>query len=122
MDRNAHQIEQALLTNRREQNQAKEELEQIRREQNEQEWLEVDFKQMQQEEQALMELLRDGWQGGTATGFHYYLEDVQEEEHREWRKAIREKEETLNQQVDRARNKLYDLEDQQRKLQKEITS
>lgn len=95
-------------------------LEQIKTALQEQEWLEADFRQLERSEQEVMDILRQGWQGHAASGFHTYIEEVQQAETRAWKKGFAQRQEKLDQDRTQTNQSLFQLDNQQRALQKEL--
>lgn len=86
------------------------------------EWLEQDLRQMERAEQEVLEILRQSWQGSRANGFHSYIEDVQLEEARAWKKGFAQRQTNLEQARSEQTKSLFHLETQQQDLQKEWTA
>lgn len=86
------------------------------------EWLEQDLRQLERAEQEALEILRQGWQGSRANGFHHYIEDVQLEESRAWEKGFAQRQTNLEQVRSEQTKSLFHLENQQQALQREWTA
>ncbi|MBC2261922.1 ribonuclease P [Listeria sp. FSL L7-0091] len=119
MDSAHSQLEQQLLQIKKAKITAETNVDQTRRKQNEQDWLEEDSNRLEQEKLALLDLLRSGWQGEEASGFHRYLEEQQQEESGAWRKDLQDKRTDLDTELQENKARLHTLETKQATLQKE---
>lgn len=86
------------------------------------EWLEQDLRQLERAEQETLGILRQGWQGSRANGFHHYIEDVQLEESRAWKKGFAQRQANIEQARSEREQALFHLENQQQAMQKEWTA
>lgn len=122
MDSVSEKRTQHLQTLKKQQIQVEETLQTLWKKQYEQEWQEADYDVMRTEQRALQELLHNGWQGDNAQAFHYYIEDVQEQEQRTWKKDIQTEADILKKEVSESKRKFIQLEEQQAQIRKELTS
>ncbi|WP_181330013.1 DNA double-strand break repair Rad50 ATPase [Listeria monocytogenes] len=120
MDAKSQQVEAQLQLLKKEQSAAEDFLQDLQRQQNEQAWLAEDFARVHQEERESLELLREVWQGAESRSFGYYLADLQEEEKQKWHKKIQANEDECQQKITACRKNIYQLENQQQDLQKEL--
>ncbi|KKD47046.1 DNA double-strand break repair Rad50 ATPase [Listeria seeligeri] len=120
MDVSSQALEQQLHNLKKQQIEAENTLEKLKRDQNDQAWLEEDFARVCHEERESIEFLREVWQSPNATSFGYYLEDLHEQEKTSWRKNFQAKNERLQTQTNRCQNTIYQLEDKQQSIQKEL--
>ncbi|ECB9645950.1 DNA double-strand break repair Rad50 ATPase [Listeria monocytogenes] len=120
MDAKSQQMETQLQLLKKEQSAAEDFLQNLQRQQNEQEWLAEDFARVHQEERESLELLREVWQGAESRSFGYYLADLQEEEKQKWHKKIQANQEEHQQKITACQKNIYQLENQQQDLQKEL--
>ncbi|EAC4706088.1 DNA double-strand break repair Rad50 ATPase [Listeria monocytogenes] len=121
MDAKSQQAEAQLQLLKKEQSAAEDFLQDLQRQQNEEEWLAEDVARVHQEERESLELLREVWQGAESRSFGYYLADLQEEEKQKWRKKIQANEEECQQKITACRKSIYQLENQQQGLRKELS-
>ncbi|MBC2061887.1 DNA double-strand break repair Rad50 ATPase [Listeria marthii] len=121
MDAKSQQAEAQLQLLKKEQSAAEDFLQDLQRQQNEQEWLAEDVARVNQEERESLELLREVWQGAESRSFGYYLADLQEEEKQMWHKKIQANEEECQQKITACRKSIYQLENQQQGLRKELS-
>ncbi|EAF4536441.1 DNA double-strand break repair Rad50 ATPase [Listeria monocytogenes] len=121
MDAKSQQAEAQLQLLKKEQSAAEDFLRDLQRQQNEQEWLAEDVARVHQEERESLELLREVWQGAESRSFGYYLADLQEEEKQMWHKKIQANEEECQQKITACRKSIYQLENQQQGLRKELS-
>ncbi|KXW92625.1 DNA double-strand break repair Rad50 ATPase [Listeria monocytogenes] len=121
MDAKSQQMETQLQLLKKEQSAAEDFLQDLQRQQNEQEWLAEDVARVHQEERESLELLREVWQGAESRSFGYYLADLQEEEKQMWHKKIQANEEECQQKITACRKSIYQLENQQQGLRKELS-
>ncbi|EAH4443803.1 ribonuclease P [Listeria innocua] len=119
MDSAHSQLEQQLQQIKKAKITAETNVDQTRRKQNEQDWLEEDSNQLAQEKRMLLDLLRSGWQGEAASGFHRYLEEQQHEESVAWKKDLQDKRTDLDTGLQENKVRLHALETKQATLQKE---
>ncbi|EAF1438988.1 DNA double-strand break repair Rad50 ATPase [Listeria monocytogenes] len=120
MDANSQKIEQKLHLLKQQQKEIEDKLQRVRREQNEQARLAEDVARVHQEEQESLHFLREVWQGAESRSFGYYLEDVQEKEQQMWHKKIQANQEEHQQKIAACQKNIYQLENQQQDLQKEL--
>lgn len=120
MDVSSQALEQQLHNLKKQQIEAENTLEKLKRDQNDQAWLEEDFARVCHEERESIEFLREVWQSPNATSFGYCLEDLHEQEKNSWRKNFQAKNERLQTQTNRCQNTIYQLEDEQQSIQKEL--
>ncbi|EKZ6912678.1 DNA double-strand break repair Rad50 ATPase [Listeria monocytogenes] len=120
MDAKSQQMETQLQLLKKEQSVAEDFLQDLQRQQNEQEWLAEDFARVHQEERESLELLREVWQGAESRSFGYYLADLLEEEKQKWHKKIQANQEEHQQKIAACQKNIYQLENQQQDLQKEL--
>ncbi|EAO7438679.1 DNA double-strand break repair Rad50 ATPase [Listeria monocytogenes] len=121
MDSKSQQVEAQLQLLKKEQAAAEDFLQDLQRQQNEQEWLAEDVARVNQEERESLEFLREVWQGAESRSFGYYLADLQEEEKQKWHKKIQANEEECQQKITACRKSIYQLENQQQGLRKELS-
>ncbi|EAG4603581.1 DNA double-strand break repair Rad50 ATPase [Listeria monocytogenes] len=121
MDAKSQQAEAQLQLLKKEQSAAEDFLQDLQRQQNEQEWLAEDVARVHQEERESLELLREVWQGAESRSFGYYLADLLEEEKQMWHKKIQANEEECQQKITACRKSIYQLENQQQGLRKELS-
>ncbi|MBF2350239.1 DNA double-strand break repair Rad50 ATPase [Listeria marthii] len=121
MDAKSQQAEAQLQLLKKEQSAAEDFLQDLQRQQNEQEWLAEDVARVNQEERESLELLREVWQGAESRSFCYYLADLLEEEKQMWHKKIQANEEECQQKITACRKSIYQLENQQQGLRKELS-
>ncbi|AVV05535.1 DNA double-strand break repair Rad50 ATPase [Listeria monocytogenes] len=121
MDAKSQQAEAQLQLLKKEQSAAEDFLQDLQRQQNEQEWLAEDVARVNQEERESLEFLREVWQGAESRSFGYYLADLQEEEKQKWHKKIQANEEECQQKITACRKSIYQLENQQQGLRKELS-
>ncbi|MBC2012240.1 DNA double-strand break repair Rad50 ATPase [Listeria marthii] len=121
MDAKSQQAEAQLQLLKKEQSAAENFLQDLQRQQNEQEWLAEDVARVHQDERESLELLREVWQGAESRSFGYYLADLQEEEKQKWHKKIQANEEECQQKITACRKSIYQLENQQQGLRKELS-
>ncbi|HAA0650964.1 ribonuclease P [Listeria innocua] len=119
MDSAHSQLEQPLQQIKKAKITAETNVDQTRRKQNEQAWLEEDSNQLAQEKRMLLDLLRSGWQGEEASGFHRYLEEQEHEESVAWKKDLQDKRTNLDKELQENKVRLHALETKQATLQKE---
>ncbi|MBC6116896.1 ribonuclease P [Listeria innocua] len=119
MDSAHSQLEQPLQQIKKAKITAETNVDQTRRKQNEQDWLEEDSNRLEQEKLALLDLLRSGWQGEEASGFHRYLEEQEHEESVAWKKDLQDKRTNLDKELQENKVRLHALETKQATLQKE---
>ncbi|EAF5658985.1 ribonuclease P [Listeria innocua] len=112
LEQQLQQIKKAKIT-------AETNVDQTKRKQNEQDWLEEDSNRLEQEKLALLDLLRSGWQGEEASGFHRYLEEQEHEESVAWKKDLQDKRTNLDKELQENKVRLHALETKQATLQKE---
>ncbi len=67
----------------------------------------------------VIRLLRSGWQGEEASGFHRFLEEQQHEESQAWRRDLQDKRSDLDTELQENKARLHTLETKQATLQKE---
>ncbi|TYV60187.1 DNA double-strand break repair Rad50 ATPase [Listeria monocytogenes] len=121
MDAKSQQAEAQLQLLKKEQSAAEDFLQDLQRQQNEQEWLAEDVARVNQEERESLEFLREVWQGAESRSFGYYLADLQEEEKQVWHKKIQANQEECQQKITDCRKSIYQLENQQQGLRKELS-
>lgn len=121
MDAKSQQAEAQLQLLKKEQSAAEDFLQDLQRQQNEEEWLAEDVARVHQEERESLELLREVWQGAESRSFGYYLADLQEEEKQKRHKKIQANEEECQQKITACRKSIYQLENQQQGLRKELS-
>lgn len=121
MDAKSQQAEAQLQLLKKEQSAPEDFLQDLQRQQNEEEWLAEDVARVHQEERESLELLREVWQGAESRSFGYYLADLQEEEKQKWHKKIQANEEECQQKITACRKSIYQLENQQQGLRKELS-
>ncbi|EMD5274344.1 DNA double-strand break repair Rad50 ATPase [Listeria monocytogenes] len=121
MDAKSQQVEAQLQLLKKEQAAAEDFLQDLQRQQNEQEWLAEDVARVNQEERESLEFLREVWQGAESRSFGYYLADLQGEEKQKWHKKIQANEEECQQKITACRKSIYQLENQQQGLRKELS-
>lgn len=121
MDAKSQQAEAQLQLLKKEQSHDRRFLQDLQRQQNEEEWLAEDVARVHQEERESLELLREVWQGAESRSFGYYLADLQEEEKQKWHKKIQANEEECQQKITACRKSIYQLENQQQGLRKELS-
>lgn len=121
MDAKSQQAEAQLQLLKKEQSALEDFLQDLQRQQNEEEWLAEDVARVHQEERESLELLREVWQGAESRSFGYYLADLQEEEKQKWHKKIQANEEECQQKITACRKSIYQLENQQQGLRKELS-
>ncbi|WP_088810381.1 MULTISPECIES: hypothetical protein [unclassified Listeria] len=122
MDAKSERNTQALQALRKQESDMEDGLHMLQNQQNQLEWLEEDHMRIQREQEELRELLREGWQGERATGFHMYTEEVQYREQRDWRQNIQEQRGDVTNQMTAAKQTLRELEAQQAELRKALSS
>ncbi|EDO0829808.1 DNA double-strand break repair Rad50 ATPase [Listeria monocytogenes] len=120
MDANSQNIKQKLHLLKQQQKEVEDKLQRLRREQNEQAWIAEDFARVHLEEQESLQFLREVWHGAESRIFGYYLEDVQEKEQQMWHKKIQANQEEHQQKISACQKSIYQLENQQQDLQKEL--
>ncbi|EPY9329932.1 DNA double-strand break repair Rad50 ATPase [Listeria monocytogenes] len=120
MNANSQNIEQKLRTLKQQRKEIEDNLQRLKQEQNEQAWLAEDFARVHLEEQESLYFLREVWQGAESRSFGYYLEDIQEKEQQKWHKKIQANQEECKQKITACQKNIYQLENQQQDLQKEL--
>ncbi|EIL7051843.1 TPA: DNA double-strand break repair Rad50 ATPase [Listeria monocytogenes] len=120
MDTNSQNIEQEIHLLKQQRKELEDNLQRLRQGQNEQAWLAEDFACVHLEEQESLHFLREVWQGAESRSFGYYLEDIQEKEQQKWHKKIQANQEEYLQKITACRKNIYQLENQQQDLQKEL--
>ncbi|MBC1935327.1 ribonuclease P [Listeria grandensis] len=117
MDKDSHLIEASLRTNKRRQEEEEEKVFQLRQKLQGQQWLEEDLKHIHKQEMQLLDLLRQGWQGAEARGFHNYLEEQQQVDSSNWKKGMRQQEEEIEDSIQKSKMQLLDFQIEQQELQ-----
>lgn len=118
----SQKLEERVFQKRKEIQKAEAEIEQLKETMRAEEWLEQDLRQLERAEQEVLEILRQSWQGSKANGFHHYIEDVQLEESRAWKKGFAHRQTNLEQARSEQTKSLFHLENQQQDLQREWTA
>ncbi|WP_239257348.1 ribonuclease P [Listeria ilorinensis] len=120
MDKENLQREQQLTTLKKQETDLENQLSQIRQQQNQLARLEEDNQGIAQEQYEMMDMLRQGWQGERANGYHSYLEDLQQQEARTWRNEMIASIDAADQEAQKIKNKQWQLQDQQAQIRKEM--